>query len=140
VDLLVLMFVTGFALATLIFWPLLYRANRRLAETGVSDAATTPIGRHALCTPAKPKVVARRPGTDAKATASPATTPTTAPATEPAPVPAQRKQAPVAPQQRSAEPVEVPVLPTDLFEKHFEAKFNRSRQRLARLRDEISKE
>ncbi|MBB5153160.1 hypothetical protein [Saccharopolyspora phatthalungensis] len=128
-DLLVLMFVTGFAMATLIFWPLLSRANRRLAESGISDAAAAPIGKHALRSPATPKVVAREPSTDAQpALAKPETAPEA-----PRPVP-------VAPQQRSAEPVQIPVLPTDLFAKNFEAKFNRSRQRLARLRDEISKE
>ncbi|MFI0464041.1 hypothetical protein ACH347_08175 [Saccharopolyspora sp. 5N102] len=133
-DLLVLMFVTGFALATLIFWPLLQRANRRLAESGVSEAAIAPKGKHALRTPdaparsASPTVIARRPSTDQAAPA------------ESEPKPEEPRPALVAPQQRTAEPVEIPELPTDLFEKHFEAKFNRSRQRLARLRDEIGKE
>ncbi|MEU5850575.1 hypothetical protein [Saccharopolyspora shandongensis] len=133
-ELLVLMFVTGFALATLIFWPLLQRANRRLAESGISEATIVPKGRHALRTPdapaksAPPTVIPRRPSADQAAPA------------EPEPKPEEPQPAPVAPQQRTAEPVEIPELPTDLFEKHFEAKFNRSRQRLARLRDEIGKE
>ncbi|MEV0696756.1 hypothetical protein AB0I53_02355 [Saccharopolyspora sp. NPDC050389] len=133
-DLLVLMFVTGFALATLIFWPLLQRANRRLAESGVSETAIAPKGKHALRTPAgppksaAPTVIARRPSTDQAAQE------------EPEPKPEEPQPVPVAPQQRTAEPGEIPELPTDLFEKHFEAKFNRSRQRLARLRDEIGKE
>ncbi|MGW3467352.1 hypothetical protein ACWDKQ_02500 [Saccharopolyspora sp. NPDC000995] len=148
-DLLVLMFVTGFALATLIFWPLLNRANRRLAESGVAEPATAPKGRHALRTPpapvkpVTPTVIPRRPSTDEQ---PPATEPDTEAKTgSDAETRSQaeseaRRPAPVAPQQRSAEPAEVPQLPTDLFEKHFEAKFNRSRQRLARIRDEISKE
>ncbi|GAA0524388.1 hypothetical protein GCM10011581_44590 [Saccharopolyspora subtropica] len=113
-DLLVLMFVSGFALATLIFWPLLHRANQRLAESG---EAHPPRGRRTVRTPAAPP----RPAV----TEQPADA-----AAEPEP----------APQQPTAGPVEIPVLATDLFEKHFEAKFNRSRQRLARLRAEISKE
>lgn len=119
-ELLVLMFVTGFALATLIFWPLLHRANRQLGEQ-----ESAPRGRHALRTPAPPTVTRR----------------TTAPQPTEPEQPAEAKPSePVAPAQRTAEPAELPELPTDLYEKHFEAKFNRSRQRLARLRTEISKE
>ncbi|PKW14736.1 hypothetical protein [Saccharopolyspora spinosa] len=148
-DLLVLMFVTGFALATLVFWPLLNRANRRLAESGLAEPATAPKGRHALRTPAAPvkpappTVIPRRPSTDDQppATEPEAETETWSDAeTRSEAEPEAPRSAPVAPQQRSAEPAEIPQLPTDLFEKHFEAKFNRSRQRLARIRDEISKE
>lgn len=150
-DLLVLMFVTGFALATLIFWPLLNRANRRLAESGVAEPATAPKGKHALRTPVTPvkattpTVIPRRPSTDDQApTAEPEPEPEAKSEIEPEAKseaePEARQPVPVAPQQRSAEPAEIPQLPTDLFEKHFEAKFNRSRQRLARIRDEISKE
>ncbi|MER7079778.1 hypothetical protein SAMN02982929_05495 [Saccharopolyspora kobensis] len=122
-ELLVLMFVSGFALATLIFWPLLHRANRQLGEQ-----ESAPRGRHALRTPAPaPPTVTRR---------------TTAPqpAEQEQPAVEEKPSEPVAPVQRTAEPAELPELPTDLYEKHFEAKFNRSRQRLARLRTEISKE
>ncbi|QIZ36241.1 hypothetical protein [Saccharopolyspora sp. ASAGF58] len=146
-DLLVLMFVTGFALATLIFWPLLNRANRRLAESGIAEPATAPKGRHALRTPAAPvkpatpTVIPRRPSTDNQPSATEHEPETGSDAeTRPEAEPEASRPAPVAPRQRPAEPAEVPQLPTDLFEKHFEAKFNRSRQRLARIRDEISKE
>ncbi|MGW1681152.1 hypothetical protein [Saccharopolyspora sp. NPDC002376] len=130
-ELLVLMFVTGFALATLIFWPLLHRATRQLGEQ-----ESAPRGKHALRAPTPPTVTRRTPEP---------TTPTepteSAEAVEPAEAeqPAAEAQA-VAPALRTAEPVELPELPTDLYEKHFEAKFNRSRQRIARLRAEISKE
>ncbi|MCI2416155.1 hypothetical protein MOQ72_01860 [Saccharopolyspora sp. K220] len=141
-DLLVLMFVTGFAVATLIFWPMLHRANRRLAETGVSDAGYTPKGKHALRPPATPKVIPRRreaeeqpAPAEAKAEPEPQVETETKAEAEPEP----SESASVAPQQRAAERIEMPALPTDLFEKHFEAKFNRSRQRLARLRSEINK-
>ncbi|MGP4021365.1 hypothetical protein [Saccharopolyspora sp. 5N708] len=145
-DLLVLMFVTGFAVATLIFWPLLHRANRRLAETGVSESSTTPNGKHALRpaalrNPATPKVIPRRPtSTEDQPTPSESKAESEVQA-EPEQVEPEEQveSVRVAPQQRSAEPIEMPVLPTDLFEKHFEAKFNRSRQRLAKLRSEINK-
>ncbi|RKT83002.1 hypothetical protein SAMN05421805_10323 [Saccharopolyspora antimicrobica] len=122
-ELLVLMFVSGFALATLIFWPLLHRANRQLGEQ-----ESAPRGRHALRTPAPaPPTVTRR-------TTAPQPAEPERPAAE------EKPSEPVAPVQRTAEPTELPELPTDLYEKHFEAKFNRSRQRLARLRTEISKD
>ncbi|MER7015948.1 hypothetical protein ABT324_31315 [Saccharopolyspora sp. NPDC000359] len=132
-ELLVLMFVTGFALATLIFWPLLHRANRQLGE---QEAA--PRGKHALRTPVPvPPTVTRRTTTPPQPAPEP--TDPEQPAAEAGPTGAP-EVAEVAPTQRTAEPVDLPELPTDLYEKHFEAKFNRSRQRLARLRTEISKE
>ncbi|MDA3627847.1 hypothetical protein OU415_20595 [Saccharopolyspora sp. WRP15-2] len=135
-ELLVLMFVTGFALATLIFWPLLHRANRRLGEQ-----ESAPRGKHALRAPTPPTVTRRTPEPTAAAEpAEPAESAEAAESTEAeAEQPAAEVQA-VAPAQRTSEPVELPELPTDLYEKHFEAKFNRSRQRIARLRAEISKE
>ncbi|MER6990760.1 hypothetical protein ABT337_29585 [Saccharopolyspora hirsuta] len=143
-ELLVLMFVTGFALATLIFWPLLHRANRQLGE---QEAA--PRGKHALRTPAPaPPTVTRRTTAPQQPTPEPTepeqpaaeTKQSAAEAEQPAAEAEPSESPAVAPAQRTAEPVELPELPTDLYEKHFEAKFNRSRQRLARLRTEISKE
>ncbi|MBE9374450.1 hypothetical protein IQ251_08305 [Saccharopolyspora sp. HNM0983] len=139
-DLFVLMFIVGFALAALIFWPLLHRANRRLAdrETIAGRANTNP--------PAQ-----RRPSTGGPKHAAPVTPAAEtgsaeqaaragAPAVAGIDEDTQPDLQPVLPQQRTNEPIQIPILPTDLFEKHFEAKFNRSRQRLARLRAELENE
>lgn len=153
----VLMFIIGFALAALIFLPLLLRANRLADRTAMAGrAATHPPAQRKPNTggpkhaaePAHNGVSTGRnngspnggtvTGADGhgSAIASERNRPTVAGGNEDT----QPDLWPVTPRQRTNEPIAIPILPTDLFEKHFEAKFNRSRQRLARLRAELDKE
>lgn len=154
----VLMFIIGFALAALIFLPLLLRANRRLADrTAMAGRASTNPPAQRRPNTGGPKHAADTPRNGASATGSggPGTssTGTGGNGSGPATAPEQNRPAvagidedtqpdlwPVTPRQRTSEPIAIPILPTDLFEKHFEAKFNRSRQRLARMRAELDKE
>ncbi|WP_245776185.1 hypothetical protein [Saccharopolyspora flava] len=126
---LVLMFVCGLAVATLVFWPLLHRAQRKAAETQQPEAA--PRGKHAL-----------------GAAAAPAAGTETAEKTEGEGEKTDREGEPtqpvkideaIAPQPREPEPMVMPEIPTDIFEARYQAKFNRSKRRLERLRSEISK-
>ncbi len=123
-EVLVLMFVCGLAVATLVFWPLLHRAHRKAAES--QQAA--PHGEHAL---------------GASAVEHSATTPEASgsgektdrggdgEATQPVAVEA------TAPKPREPEPMEMPELPTDIFDARYRARFNRSQRRLERIRAEL---
>ncbi|QUH00509.1 hypothetical protein HUO13_06470 [Saccharopolyspora erythraea] len=121
-DLLVLSFVAGFALATLIFWPMLQRAQRQpgtSAKRATTSCSATRLD-HAGAEPPKPDpVVVAGPGhetgLDPEAVAESA-----------------------VPQRREPEPVEMPSLPTDLFAQRYQARFNRSRGRLERLRAQFN--
>ncbi|GAA4875698.1 hypothetical protein [Saccharopolyspora cebuensis] len=158
-DVIVLSFVTGFALATLIFWPLLHGAKRRLTEAGVIESP--PKGRHALRTEAAtaprpaaaPKSAEKEPTAEAAKAEPVADVPrqpepkadaSAAPDREAEPVPPEspaettQPSEPVPPEAHPEDKGDIPVLPTNLFEEHFEARFNRSRQRLERLRSELN--
>ncbi|WP_263251406.1 hypothetical protein [Saccharopolyspora rosea] len=130
-DLIIMTFVAGFAMATLVFWPLLHRAHRRLAEAGLTESAA-PRGKHALrADRSVASAPAECPAQTAGELPAQAAPQAAGPAAEP-----PRAGAPVPAPQMPAR-VDMPELPTDLFERQFEARFNRSRQRLARLRDEL---
>ena len=141
-ELLFLLFLCGFAVATLIFWPLLNRANQRS-----SGSRAPQRGRHALdaaSAPAKPAArAATTTGSAAATTTSAAansegtsagegteTEQTGGESTQPVSVDA-------APQPREPEEDPMPELPTDLFETRYRAKFNRPKRRLERIRAEI---
>lgn len=128
-ELLILMFVCGLAVATLVFWPLLNRANRRATES----QQATPRGKHALgaasAQAADSETAENSPNTEAEKTGREGDGEATQPV----------KVEVTAPQPRVPEPMEMPELPTDIFEARYQAKFNRSKRRLERLRSEISK-
>ena len=138
---LVLMFVCGLAVATLVFWPLLNRANRKAAES----QSTAPHGRHALGAASAPSAEsedATSKGTASKGAASKGAEAGgeertdregDGEATQPVKIKA------VAPAPREPVPMEMPELPTDIFDTRFRAKFNRSKRRLERIRAEIEK-
>ncbi|GAA2820896.1 hypothetical protein [Saccharopolyspora taberi] len=114
-DLIVLTFVAGFAVATLIFWPLLQKAQRRPVQP--PPVPRTP--KHRKTTQSSPVVVPRQ----------------TAPAEQ---EPKKKETAePVVSIGYAPEAVEMPELPTDLFAKRYEARFNRTRRRLERLRAQV---
>ena len=126
-DLIVLTFVAGFATATLIFWPLLQKAQR--------DAAPQPaIGRtpkHRRTAQSSPVVVPKQPAPADEAKPAEKTEKTEAKSGEPvisiAFVP-------------EPERVDMPELPTDLYSQRYEARFNRARKRLERLRAQINEQ
>lgn len=134
---LVLMFVCGLAVATLVFWPLLNRANRKAAES----QSTAPHGRHALgaaSAPAAESEDATSKDTASKGAGAAGGEEKTdregdGEATQPVKIKA------VAPAPREPVPMEMPELPTDIFDTRFRAKFNRSKRRLERIRAEIEK-
>lgn len=115
-DLIVLTFVAGFAVATLVFWPLLQRAQRRSPLPVTS-------GRHRKTTQNTPAVVAEQK------------------TEEPEPKKDTERTEPVISiAYAEPEPVDMPELPTDLFSKRYEARFNRARKRLDRLRTQINEQ
>jgi hypothetical protein len=123
---LVLMFVCGLAVATLVFWPLLHRAHRKTTES----QQTAPHGKHALRATSAPKDSATTPeasGSDEKTDRE-----GDGEATQPVKIEA------TAPKPREPEPMEMPELPTDIFDARYRARFNRSQRRLERIRAEIS--
>lgn len=130
-ELLFLMFVCGLAVATLVFWPLLNRANRRATES----QQTTARGRHALGAASAPATEPEHTdsASDAKSEGDGAGREGDGEATQPVKVEV------TAPLPRTPEPMEMPDLPTDIFEARYQAKFNRSKRRLERIRSEISK-
>ncbi|MFC7342288.1 hypothetical protein [Saccharopolyspora griseoalba] len=143
-EMLFLLFLCGFAAATLIFWPLLNRANKRAGDSGAPQR-----GRHALDAAAAPA----KPATKAATTTSTATTSTTATSSSAQPEDdpngeetgteqtggesTQPVSMDAAPQPREPEEDPMPELPTDLFETRYQAKFNRPKRRLERIRAEI---
>lgn len=133
---LVLMFVCGLAVATLVFWPLLNRANRKAAES----QSTAPHGRHALGAASAPSAEsedATSKGTASKGAEAGGEERTDREGDGEATQPVKIKA--VAPAPREPVPMEMPELPTDIFDTRFRAKFNRSKRRLERIRAEIEK-
>jgi hypothetical protein len=144
ISLLFVTFVAGFALSALIFW----LVQRRAQHQHIGRAASTPSGgKHALRTSARQKpadsghtasatavtVLAAQGDTTVSETASSsAESSIDAEATHP--------DLPIAPQQRTEEPVEIPPMPTDLFERHYEAQFERARKRIERLRAQLNEQ
>lgn len=140
-ELLFVLFLCGFAAATLIFWPLLNRANKRSAE-----GRSPQRGRHALGTPSAPAATtAASTRTTGSTTASASTSENAAAgpeegteeetggeSTQPVSVDAP-------PERREPEEVEMPDLPTDLFETRYQAKFNRPKRRLERIKAEVGR-
>ncbi|TDD87250.1 hypothetical protein E1202_16875 [Saccharopolyspora karakumensis] len=125
-EMLVLMFVCGLAVATLVFWPLLHRAHRKATES--QQAA--PHGKHALRATSAPEETATTPaasGSDEKTDRE-----GDGEATQPVKIEA------TAPKPREPEPMEMPELPTDIFDARYRARFNRSQRRLERIRAEIN--
>ncbi|WP_406692438.1 hypothetical protein REH65_11655 [Saccharopolyspora sp. ID03-671] len=127
-EMLFLMFVCGLAVATLVFWPLLHRANRKAEASQQPEAA--PRGKHALGAAAAPG----EETATAEASSEGEKTDREGEPTQPVKI-----DEAIAPQPRAPEPMEMPEIPTDIFEARYQAKFNRSKRRLERLRSEISK-
>lgn len=120
IGMLGLTFVSGFAVAALVFG--LVRRNQRL-----NAAARTP--KHALGNP--------------PATATPATTPAAPPVAEKQRREEERPEEddnPTQPDQLGMELTDIPALPTDLFHQRYEAKFERTRKRLERLRAQLNEQ
>lgn len=120
-DLIFLSFVGGFALATLVFWPLLHRAHNRLAQT-----SSAPTGRHAHGSEQKKPARSGKTATSVPAAAgdSSATPRTT-----------------VNSEGASAESSGAEIAPVkDLFEEYYGPKFDLVRDRLASLRQQINGE
>lgn len=121
ISMLGLTFVSGFAIAALVFG--LVRRNQRL-----NAAARTP--KHALGTP---------PAAAPKTSVTPA---------EPPAEEEQRREDerpeeddnPTQPDQLGMELTDIPALPTDLFHQRYEAKFERTRKRLERLRAQLNEQ
>jgi hypothetical protein len=150
-DLIVLAFFGGIALATLIFWPLLHRAQQQLAVA--ERSGYSPRGGK----PARPKPSTTQPISTASRTATKATIvmPRTDSAHEVNPTSATLLDPGTAPTSASAddesvgtdwskisieEQLEVSTQPTDLYEQHYEAKFERTRKRLARLKQQLNEQ
>ncbi|QGK69113.1 hypothetical protein GIY23_05805 [Allosaccharopolyspora coralli] len=140
-DLLILSFVGGFAVATLIFWPLLHRAHQNRTRSAAAS------GRHHLRKPVRSgsTAVAKLGGADGEtsADAAPAGAPdsATAPATATAAsTDSSLADAGASASEASPESVDVPRQPTssDRFREHHAAQFEHTRSRIARLRDELS--
>lgn len=149
-DLVVVAFLLGIGAGALIFWPMVRKARHRLAA---QRACTHSLSRgvHAL---RDPSALRMADSTTASATA---VTVLTAQRRSPAPddnqaderAPDAKDSAdramsdqanadlPTAPQPRISEPVAVPQLPTDLFEQHYEARFDHARKRIERLRAQL---
>jgi hypothetical protein len=148
-DLLVVAFILGFGCATLVIWPMVRRARHRLAAHRAS-AHSLSVGKYAL---RKPSALKMTDSTTASATAvtilaaqrrkpvvkrpEPAPTPEDS-AAEPSPLEQANADLPTAPQLRITEPVEMPPLPTDLYERHYEVQFERARKRIERLRAQLN--
>jgi hypothetical protein len=134
-DMLLLAFAGGFALATLIFLPMLHRAQNRFALDG-TPRRSIGRGKHAR----------RAADSEQSKIASNSGGGTTAPIPAPAKQKAAAKQdAPVkqapakekvsAPQNRTED--EPAPVPKNLYHEHHAAQFDRMHQRLARLRSQI---
>jgi hypothetical protein len=156
-DLLVLAFLLGFGCAVLVLWPMVRRARHRLAAQRAS-AHSLSVGKYALREPSALKTTdsttasatavtilaaqRRTPVTDRPAP-RPAPSPETSPETSASPS-AVDEQAnadlPTAPQQRITESTEMPPLPTDLYERHYEVQFERARKRIERLRAQLNEQ
>ncbi|MDR7301071.1 hypothetical protein [Haloactinomyces albus] len=159
-GILVLTFLGGLVLATLVFWPILHRAKHSGgAERGAVRSGGE--GRHALNrrgttkparavnTTSKHSVRPTHPtasaqSTDSAAQASTASAMRSVPSegAEPSQADPHEPQAIATeanpPAQRSEEPVDLPELPSDLFRQHHAAHFERVRERANRLRTELT--
>ncbi|MER2091603.1 MAG: hypothetical protein ABS918_02565 [Saccharopolyspora rectivirgula] len=145
-DLLVLMFLIGFTLATLVFWPLLQRASRRPENTSTRSA---PTGKHALRPTARPQQAAsellertKKATSEKGAQAgqdSASATSSTRIRVQLAEKTGSDRQSENAAAESDFTALDIPELPANLFAKNFAAKFNRSRQRLNRIRTELDK-
>ncbi|KEI44084.1 hypothetical protein [Saccharopolyspora rectivirgula] len=154
-DLLVLMFLIGFTLATLVFWPLLQRASRRPENTSTRSA---PTGKHALRPTARPQQAASEllertkkatseKGAQAGQDSASATSSTRIRVQLAEKTGSDRlaektgsdRQSENAAAESDFTALDIPELPANLFAKNFAAKFNRSRQRLNRIRTELDK-
>jgi len=154
-DLVFLGFLGGFALATLIFWPLLHRARTRLGR-----AAAAPTGKHAKRSDRKPALpAAPRPtaSTDQQASTPakagpgkaaatavivPAAAGTTAVTTGPAESGDSGDGAAASSStsaEGAADGADTPAI-KDVFEEHYGPKFDLVRDRLANLREQINGE
>lgn len=146
-DQLILAFLTGFVVATLIFWPMVHRRrsrDRAARTTSGRDTAgrenRSREGRHAL----RPGTTAPTPKTttahDANTDGGARTQPSSAPSVVTAhprsgTTPAESDRTDV-PEPRAQQPVELPP-PTDLFQQHYAARFDRARNRAARIREQL---
>jgi hypothetical protein len=148
-DLVVVAFLLGIGAGALIFWPMVRKARHRLAAQRACTHSLS-RGAHALRDPsalrladsttASATAVAvlaaqrRSPGTgnQTEEHASDAVESAGSAMTEQA-----NADLPTAPQPRISEPVAVPQIPTDLFEQHYEARFDHARKRIERLRAQL---
>lgn len=128
-DLLFLAFVAGFAVATLIFWPMLERAHNPNPNRGRTS------GRHALQRPqhrngatAIGRIIPDRPQQAAAkaAMASGSTAVTELP-----------DESATTGSNGADQDSQIPVLPTDLYQQHHAAQFEHIRSRLATLRAQL---
>lgn len=148
-DLVVVAFLLGVGAGALIFWPMVRKARHRLAAQRACTHSLS-RGAHAL---RDPSVLRMADSTTASATAvtvlaahrrAPASggqagehAPRTESSSEPAMTDQANADLPTAPQPAISEPVAVPQLPTDLFEQHYEARFDHARKRIERLRAQL---
>lgn len=109
-DLLILAFVAGFALAALIFWPMLRRAQQ-----------------HATARPGKQAPRPALAGTDNQKPATKAAEPT----------PPARDTETTDELPAAVDLGEMPRMPTGLFEQNHAEQFERTRARLQRLRTQL---
>jgi hypothetical protein len=148
-DLVVVAFLLGIGAGALIFWPMVRKARHRLAAQRACTHSLS-RGAHAL---RDPSALRMADSTTASATAvtvltahrrSPALANQADEGATDAKDSADRSMSdqanadlPTAPQPRISEPVAVPQLPTDLFEQHYEARFDHARKRIERLRAQL---
>ncbi len=136
-DLLILAFVGGFAVATLIFWPLLHRAHQNRSRPAAS-------GRHHLRKPVRSGSTAVTTlggaggsggGSTAGSGGDSASEDSSA-ASDGVSVGSDGASTPRA----DGESVDVPQqpAPSDRFREHHEAQFEHTRSRIAKLRDELT--
>lgn len=137
-DLLILAFVGGFALATLIFWPLLHRAHRPATVSGSRGSVST--GKHALGTRGTTKAAGLTTLAATRAARNPAEI---APGDKSSAgdrgftVRTADPEGAATPVRHEEEPADAELAPNDLFEQHHAAKFDQARQRLTRVRAEL---
>lgn len=132
VDLVFLAFVGGFALATLVFWPLLHRANTRLGQT-----SSAPTGKHAQRSGKGRE--GRKAGAKPAESSSGATA-VNVPAGATAVATSGAGSTPNGPSEASSAEGAEAAPPKDLFEERYGPKFDLVRDRLASLRQQINGE
>ncbi len=134
VELIVLAIIGGFAVATLIFWPMLRRARLGSRRARNSRARAGPTGKHALRgkSASAPASTTATDTTAAATTADTGSKPTSADDTVESTTTSRNSRV----DQPSTQPI--PALPTNLFAEHYAAKFDRTRKRIARLRTQLN--